>query len=41
VEVGLDRRQCDVHDRHVEDDHELSGDEDRQGDPATIRGLAS
>src|SRR2546422_654094 len=34
VEVGLDRRQRDVHDRHVEDDHELGGNDHRQGEPA-------
>ena len=33
VQVGLDRRQRDVHDRHVEHDHELCGDDHRQGDP--------
>ena len=39
AEVGLDRRQRDVHDRHVEDDHELSRDDERQGapPPSTIR----
>jgi hypothetical protein len=32
-EVGLDRGQCDVHDRDVEDDHELGDGEDGQGEP--------
>jgi len=34
VQVGLDRRQRDVHDRDIEDDHELRGDDHRQADPA-------
>jgi hypothetical protein len=33
VKVGLDRGQGDVHDRHVEDDHELGGDDERKGEP--------
>jgi hypothetical protein len=34
VEVGLDRRQGDVHDCHVEDDHELGGHDQGQGKPS-------
>ena len=34
VQVGLDRGQRDVHDRDVEDDHELGGDDHRQHEPA-------
>ena len=34
VEVGLDRRQRHVHDRDVEDDHELRRDDDGECDPA-------
>ena len=34
VQVGLDRRQRDVDDRHVEHDHELCGDDHRERDPA-------
>ena len=34
VQVGPDRRQRDVHDRDVEDDHELRGDDHRQREPA-------
>ena len=34
VEVGLDRRQRDVHDGDIEDDHELRDDDDREGEPA-------
>ena len=33
VEAGLDRRQGDVHDRDVEDDHELGDDDGREADP--------
>ena len=33
AEIGLDRRQRDVHDRDVEDDHELHGAEQRQREP--------
>src|SRR5262249_52461483 len=35
VEVGLDRREGDVHDRHVEDDHELGGNDQGQGKPSS------
>jgi hypothetical protein len=35
VEVGLDRRERDVHDRDVEDDHELRDDDDCQSDPSS------
>ena len=42
VQVGLDRRQRDVHDRDVQDDHELRGDEDGESDPAPVgSGLTS
>ena len=34
VQIGLDRRQRHVHDGDVEHDHELSGHEDRQCEPA-------
>ena len=34
VQVGLDRGQCDVDDRNVQDDHELGGDDDRESEPA-------
>src|SRR5262249_7368235 len=34
VEVGLDRRQGDVHDCYVEDDHELGGHDQGQGKPS-------
>ena len=34
VEIRLDRRQGDVHDRDVEDDHELCGDDHRESQPA-------
>ena len=34
VQVGLDRRQRDVHDRDVEHDHELGGDDHREREPA-------
>jgi hypothetical protein len=27
VQVVLDGRECNIHDRHVEDDHELGGDD--------------
>ena len=33
VQIGLDRRQRDVHDRDVEHDHELRGDDHRQCPP--------
>jgi DNA-binding MarR family transcriptional regulator len=39
VQVGPDRRQRHVHDRHVQDDHELRRDDDREGDPAPAVGL--
>ena len=38
TEVELDRRQRDVHDRHVEDDHELHGAEERQREPFRAAG---
>jgi hypothetical protein len=34
VEVGLDRRQRNVHDCHVEDDHELCDDDQTERPPA-------
>ena len=34
VQVVLDRRQRDVHDRDIEHDHELGGDDHREGEPA-------
>ena len=34
AEIRLDRRQRDVHDRDVENDHELGGDDERQCTPA-------
>ena len=34
VEIRLDRRQGDVHDCDVEDDHELGGDDHREPEPA-------
>jgi hypothetical protein len=34
VKVGPDRGQGYIHDRDVQDDHELGGDDHRQGDPA-------
>jgi hypothetical protein len=34
VQVGLDRRQGDVHDCHVEDDHELGGHDQGEGKPS-------
>ena len=34
VEVALDRRQRDVHDRDVEDDHQLCEAHDDEGNPA-------
>ena len=37
AEVGLDRRQRDVHDGDVEDDHELCGHDEGQGAPAPLR----
>ena len=37
VQVGLDRRQRDVHDRDVEDDHELRGDDQCECAPAAVR----
>ena len=46
MQVGLDRRERDVHDRHVENDHELGGDDEGQSGPtgrlaeATDRGLS-
>ena len=36
VEVALDRGQRDVHDRDVEDDHELRGDDESEGAPAPV-----
>ncbi len=36
-EIGLDRRQGDVHDRDVEHDHELDDAEERQRQPSVIR----
>src|SRR5262249_39034274 len=33
VEICADRRQCHVHDRHVEDDHELRRHDERQREP--------
>jgi hypothetical protein len=36
AEIILDRRQRDVHDRLVEDDHQETGTEDDQRDPARI-----
>src|SRR5205823_9533973 len=36
-EIGLDRGQGDVDDGHVEDDHELCGDDQSQGAPAPPR----
>ena len=40
AEVGLDRRQRDVHDRDVEDDHELCGHDQRERAPAPLRPFA-
>ena len=40
VEVGLDRRQCDVHDRDVEHHHELGCHQRRQCEPAAVFRLA-
>jgi hypothetical protein len=40
-EIGLDGGQCDVHDRDVEDHHELCDDDERQRRPRTRRKLAS
>src|SRR5581483_11126578 len=39
VEVALDRRQGDVDNRHVEDDHELRGDGERENEPAPLLGF--
>ena len=36
AEVHLDRRQGDVHDRHVEDDHELCDDDQRERAPPSV-----
>jgi hypothetical protein len=36
IEIGLDRRKRDVHDRDIEDDHELRCDDERQREPAGI-----
>ena len=36
-EIRLDRGQGDVHDRDVENDHELRGDDQREGAPAPVR----
>jgi hypothetical protein len=33
VQVGLDRGQCNVHNRDVQHDHELSSDDHREGEP--------
>ncbi len=33
VQVGLDRGEGDVHDRDVQNDHELGGDDERQREP--------
>src|SRR5207247_9706965 len=37
IEVGLDRWKCDVHDRHVQDDHELGRHDQGQGEPRFAR----
>ena len=41
VEVGLDRRQCHVHDRDVKDHHELRGHDHSERCPATPSGICS
>ena len=40
AEVGLDRRQRDVDNRDVEDDHELRSDDEREGAPAPLRSFS-
>ena len=40
VQVGLDRRDRDVHDRDVEDGHEERGADDREDQPAAVGGGA-
>jgi len=39
MEIRLDRRQGDVDDRDVEDDHELCGDDHCEPEPAPAVGL--
>jgi hypothetical protein len=34
AEICADRRQCDVHDRRVENDHEVAEAEDEEREPA-------
>ena len=41
AEVGLDGRQRDVHNRDVENDHELCSDDEREGEPAPLRSSAT
>jgi hypothetical protein len=41
AEIGLDRRQRDVHDRDVEDDHELRGDDEGESAPAPVPAFGS
>src|ERR1700745_1368043 len=35
AQIGLDRGQGGVHDRHIENHHELCGDDESQGAPAS------
>ncbi len=41
VKIGLDRGERDVHDRHIEDDHELGRDDQGEGAPAPALSFGS